>query len=88
MFRDLKSTGFNFESTWSNHVHYTKMLYFCVYIAYCYIISLGVSCAKDKKINLLNATKILTKKKLEFTAYLLQTLNHLKDNNPAGRNII
>lgn len=57
MFRDFKSSGFNLEDTWSNDIQYAKMLYFCVCIAYSYIISLGVSCTKDKKNNLLGATK-------------------------------
>ena len=34
MFRDFKSGGFNLEDTWSNDIQYTKMLYFCVCIAY------------------------------------------------------
>ena len=38
MFKDFKSTGFNLEDTWSNNIHYAKMLYFCVCIAYTYII--------------------------------------------------
>ena len=28
MFKDFKSTSFNLENTWSNNIHYTKMLYF------------------------------------------------------------
>ena len=66
MFRDFKSSGFNLEDTWSNDIHYAKMLYFCVCIAYCYIISLGVSCTKDKKNNLLGATKNLKGKKIRI----------------------
>ena len=43
--KDFKSNdGFNLEDTWTNDIHYAKMLYFCVCIAYSYIISLGVSC--------------------------------------------
>ena len=66
MFRDFKSSGFNLEDTWSNDIHYAKMLYFCVCIAYSYIISLGVSCTKDKKNNLLGATKNLKGKKIRI----------------------
>ena len=42
------------------------MLYFCVCIAYCYIISLGVSCTKDKKNNLLEVTKNIKGKKVRI----------------------
>ena len=34
MFKDFKSNGFNLEDTWTNDIHYAKMLYFCVCIAY------------------------------------------------------
>lgn len=63
MFRDFKSSGFNLEDTWTKDIQYAKMLYFCVCIAYSYIISLGVSCTKDKKNNLLGATKNIKGKK-------------------------
>ena len=43
-----------------------KMLYFCVCIAYSYIISLGVSCSKDKKNKLLGAVKSINKKKVRI----------------------
>ena len=66
MFKDFKSGGFNLEHTWSNDIHYAKVLYFCVCIAYCYIISLGVSCCKDKKNNLLGATKNINGKKVRI----------------------
>lgn len=66
MFKDFKSGGFHLEDTWSNDIHYAKMLYFCVCIAYCYIISLGVSCGKDKKNNLLGATKNIKGKKIRI----------------------
>lgn len=69
MFRDFKSAGFDLEDTWSNDIQYTKMLYFCVCIAYWYIISLGVSCRKDKKNKLLGATKNIKGKK--FRVYSL-----------------
>ena len=58
------SNGFNLEDTWTNDIHYAKMLYFCVCIAYCYIISLGVSCSKDKKNKLLGAVKTINGKKV------------------------
>lgn len=66
MFRDFKSSRFNLEDTWSNDIHYAKMLYFCVCIAYSYIISLGVSCGKDKKNNLLDAIKNIKGKKVRI----------------------
>ena len=72
MFRDFKSGGFNLEDTWSNDIQYTKILYFCVCIAYCYIISFGVSCSKDKKNKLLGATKNIKGKK--FRIYSLFTM--------------
>lgn len=67
MFRDFKSSGFNLEDTWTKDIQYVKMLYFCVYIVYCYIISLGVSCTKDKKNNLLGVTKNIKGKKVRFS---------------------
>ena len=66
MFKDFKSNGFNLEDTWTNDIHYAKMLYFCVCIAYSYIISLGVSCSKDKKNKLLGAVKSINKKKVRI----------------------
>jgi len=66
MFRDFKSNGFNLEDTWSNDIHYIKMLYLCVCIAYSYIISLGVSCGKDKKNKILGAVKTLKGKKVRI----------------------
>lgn len=59
MFKDFKSGGFNLESTWSMDVHYIKMLYLCISIAYCWIITLGVSCKKDKKNKIISVTKTL-----------------------------
>ena len=66
MFRDFKSSGFNLEDTSSNNIHYAKMLYLCVCIDYCYIISLGVSCTKDKKNKLLGSTKNIKGKKIRI----------------------
>ena len=66
MFKDFKSNGFNLEDTWTNDIHYAKRLYFCVCIAYSYIISLGVSCSKDKKNKLLGAVKSINKKKVRI----------------------
>ena len=66
MFRDFKSSGFNLEDTWTKDIQYAKMLYFCVFIAYCYIISLGGSCIKDKKNKLLGSTKNIKGKKIRI----------------------
>ena len=66
MFKDFKSNGFNLEDTWTNDIHYAKMLYLCVCIAYSYIISLGVSCSKDKKNKLLGSVKSINKKKVRI----------------------
>lgn len=66
MFRDFKSSGFNIESTWSNDIQYIKMLYLCVSIAYCWIITLGASCTKDKKNKLLGVTKKLKGKQVRI----------------------
>ena len=66
MFRDFKSSGFNLEDTWSNDIHYIRMLYLCISIAYYWIITLGVSCTKDKKNNLLGATKNIKGKKVRI----------------------
>lgn len=59
MFKDFKSGGFNLESTWSMDIHYIRMLYLCISIAYCWIITLGVSCKKDRKNKIIGATKTL-----------------------------
>ena len=66
MFKDFKSIGFNLEDTYSNNIHYAKMLYFCVCIAYTYIISLGISCSKDKKNNLLGSVKNINGNKVRI----------------------
>ena len=66
MFKDFKSTGFNLEDTWSNNIHYAKMLYFCVCIAYTYIISLGISCSKDKKNKILGSVKNINGNKVRI----------------------
>ena len=59
MFKDFKSGGFNLESTWSMDIHYIRMLYLCISIAYSWIITLGVSCKKDKKNKIISVTKNL-----------------------------
>lgn len=59
MFKDFKGGGFNLEHTWSMDIQYVKMLYLCVSIAYCFIITLGASCTKDKKNKQLGVTKKL-----------------------------
>ncbi len=58
IFKDFKSGGFNLESTWSMNIQYIKMLYFCISIAYCFIITLGISCGKDKNKTILELLKI------------------------------
>lgn len=57
MFKDFKGGGFNLEDTWSMNIQYIKMMYLCISIAYCWIITLGVSCTKDKKNKIIGATK-------------------------------
>lgn len=47
MFKDFKSDGFNLEDTWSMDIECIQMLYFCISIAYCFNITLVVSCGKD-----------------------------------------
>ena len=78
MFRDFKSSGFNLEDTWSNNIHYAKMLYFCVCIAYSYMISLGISCSKDKKNNLLGATKNIKGNKIRIYSIFTSGLKWFK----------
>ena len=82
MFRDFKSNEFSLESTWSTDIYYAKILYFCVCIAYSYIISLGTSCTKDKKNKLLSATKNIKGKKVRI--YSLFTTGY----NPKINSII
>ena len=41
-----------------------KMMYLCISIAYCWIITLGTSCTKDKKNKLIGAVKFLKGKKV------------------------
>lgn len=57
MFKDFKSGGFNLESTWSMDIHYIRMLYLCISIAYSWIITLGVSCNKNKIISVTKTLK-------------------------------
>ena len=78
MFRDFKSSGFNLEDTWSNNIHYAKMLHFCVCIAYSYMISLGISCSKDKKNNLLGATKNIKGNKIRIYSIFTSGLKWFK----------
>lgn len=63
MFKDFKGGGFDLEGTWSKDIHYIKMLYLCVSIAYCWMLTLGTSCTKDKKNKIIGATKTLHGKK-------------------------
>ena len=66
------------ENTWRNDIHYVKLLYFCVFIAYSYIISLGISCTKDKKNRLLSATKNIKGRKVRIYSLFTTGLNSLK----------
>lgn len=66
MFKDFKGGGFNLEHTWSMDIHYIRMLYLCVSIAYCWMITLGTSCTKDKKNKLLGVTKNLKGKQVRI----------------------
>ncbi|EES49598.1 putative transposase [Clostridium botulinum E1 str. 'BoNT E Beluga'] len=66
MFKDFKSGGFNLESTWSMNIQYIKMLYFCISIAYCFIITLGISCGKDKNNTIIGVIKDLNGKKVRI----------------------
>lgn len=40
-------------------IHYIRMLYLCISIAYSWIITLGVSCKKNNKNKIISATKPL-----------------------------
>ena len=62
MFKDFKSGGFNLEGTWTHNIQYARTLYLCICIAYCWMITLGTSCTKDKKNKLIGATKTLRDK--------------------------
>ena len=86
MFRDFKSNGFSLESTWSTDIHYAKMLYFCVCIAYSYIISLGTSCTKDKKNKLLSATKNIKGKKVRIYSLFTTGVKWFKRSYYSCRN--
>ena len=72
------SNGFNLEDTWTNDIHYAKKLYFCVCIAYSYIISLGVSCSKDKKNKLLGAVKSINRKKVRIYSFFTTGIKWFK----------
>ena len=66
MFKDFKGGGFNIEKTWCENIQYIRMLYLCVSIAYCWMITLGASCSKDKKNKIIGATKTLKGKKVRI----------------------
>lgn len=66
MFKDFKGGGFNIEKTWCENIQYIRMLYLCVSIAYCWMITLGTSCSKDKKNKIIGATKTLKGKKVRI----------------------
>jgi hypothetical protein len=59
MFKDFKAGGFNLEDTWTYNIQYARTLYLCICIAYCWMITLGSSCSKDKKNKIIGATKAL-----------------------------
>ncbi|AGK96083.1 IS4 family transposase [Clostridium pasteurianum] len=62
MFRDLKSSGFNMEDTWTNSLIYFENLYLCLCIAYTWMIILGADCSKNKKSKIIGATKKIRNK--------------------------
>lgn len=62
MFRDLKSNGFNMESTWTKDIVYFENLYLCLCIAYTWMIILGADCSKNKKSKIIGATKKIKNK--------------------------
>ncbi|SHI07411.1 transposase [Clostridium grantii] len=66
MFKDFKAGGFNLEDTWTNNIQYAKILYLCICIAYCWMITLGTSCTKDKKNKIIGATKTIKGKKVRI----------------------
>lgn len=66
MFKDFKSGGFNLEDTWSMNLQYIKMMYFCLSIAYCWIIAISTGCMKHGKNNIIGATKNLNGKKVRI----------------------
>ncbi|WP_425447384.1 IS4 family transposase [Dethiothermospora halolimnae] len=78
MFKDFKSGGFNLEDTWSKNIHYVKMLYFCVYIAYCWMITLGTSCTKDRKNRIISTTKRLKGKQVRIYSIFRSGLKWFK----------
>ena len=89
MFMDFKSSVFNLEDTWTKDIQYVKMLYFCVCIAYCCIISLGVLCTKDKKNKLLCSTKNIKGKNIRIYSLFITGIKWFKrDIIHEGVNII
>ncbi len=62
MFRDLKSNGFDMESTWAEDIVYFQDLYLCLSIAYTWMIILGSDCSKNKKSKIVGAIKKLKNK--------------------------
>lgn len=62
MFRDLKSSGFNMEGTWTKNVVYFENLYLCLCIAYTWMIVLGADCSKNKKSKIIGVTKKIKNK--------------------------
>lgn len=66
MFKDFNGGGFNIEKTWCENIQYIRMLYLCVSITYCWMITLGTSCSKDKKNKIIGAVKNLNGKKVRI----------------------
>lgn len=66
MFKDFKGGGFNVEKTWCKNIQYIRMLYLCVCIDYCCMITLGASCGKDKNNKIIGAVKNLNGKKVRI----------------------
>ncbi|AUO15613.1 IS4 family transposase [Clostridium taeniosporum] len=86
MFKDFKSGGFNLESTWSMNIQYIKMLYFCISIAYCFIITLGISCSKDKNNTIIGVVKNLNGRKVRIYSLFRSGLKWFKRCYYSNRN--
>ena len=66
MFKDFKKGGFNLESTWTENLTYARNLYLCISIAYTWMITLGISCTKDKNNKILGVMKKIKGKKVRI----------------------
>jgi hypothetical protein len=84
MFRDLKSNGFDMESTWTENIMYFKNLYLCLNIAYTWMIVLGADCSKNKNSKIVGATKKLKNKVVRIYSLFscgLKWFNRCYDSN-------